>query len=94
MIRRPPRSTLFPYTTLFLGAAMATSLMASAAAEKGLATAAALCAVIYSVQKFVGAPIASAMGIRYGKKLENILLQIQCQKNIRHIVVNLKQGVQ
>jgi len=40
------------------GAAMATSLMASAAAEKGLATAAALCA-----------PIASAMGIRYGKKL-------------------------
>lgn len=49
------------------GAAMATSLMASAAAEKGLATAAALCAVIYSVQKFVGAPIASAMGIRYGK---------------------------
>lgn len=51
------------------GAAMATSLMASAAAEKGLATAAALCAVIYSVQKFVDAPIASAMGIRYGKKL-------------------------
>ena len=51
------------------GAAMATSLMASAAAEKGLATAAALCAVIYSVQTFVGAPIASAMGIRYGKKL-------------------------
>ena len=51
------------------GSAMATSLMASAAAEKGLATAAALCAVIYSVQKFVGAPIASAMGIRYGKKL-------------------------
>ena len=51
------------------GAAMATSLMASAAAEKGLATAAALCAVIYSVQKFVCAPIASAMGIRYGKKL-------------------------
>ena len=51
------------------GAAMATSLMASAAAEKGLATAAALCAVIYSVQKFVGAPIASTMGIRYGKKL-------------------------
>ena len=51
------------------GAAMATSLMASAAAERGLATAAALCAVIYSVQKFVGAPIASAMGIRYGKKL-------------------------
>lgn len=51
------------------GAAMATSLMASVAAEKGLATAAALCAVIYSVQKFVGAPIASAMGIRYGKKL-------------------------
>ena len=51
------------------GAAMATSLMTSAATEKGLVTAAALCAVIYSVQKFVGAPIASAMGMRYGKKI-------------------------
>ena len=37
--------------------------------KKDWQTAAALCAVIYSVQKFVGAPIASAMGIRYGKKL-------------------------
>ncbi len=51
------------------GAAMATSLMTAAATEKGLTTAAALCAVIYSVQKFVGAPIASAMGIRYAKKI-------------------------
>ncbi len=51
------------------GAAMATMLMTQAATEKGLVTAAALCAVIYSVQKFVGAPIASAMGLRYGKKL-------------------------
>ncbi len=51
------------------GAAMATTLMSAAAAEKGLTTAAALCAVIYSVQKFVGAPIASAMGMRYGRKL-------------------------
>ncbi len=51
------------------GAAMATSLMTTAALEKGLTTAAALCAVIYSVQKFVGAPIASAMGLRYAKKL-------------------------
>lgn len=61
--------TVLVGTPVINGAAMATSLMASAAAEKGLATAAALCAVIYSVQKFVGAPIASAMGIRYGKKL-------------------------
>lgn len=51
------------------GAAMATSLMTQAATERGLVTAAALCAVIYSVQKFVGAPIASAMGLRYAKKL-------------------------
>ena len=51
------------------GAAMATSLMTTAAAERGLTTAAALCAVIYSVQKFVGAPIASAMGMRYAKTL-------------------------
>lgn len=51
------------------GAAMATSLMTQAATERGLVTAAALCAVIYSVQKFVGAPIASVMGLRYAKKL-------------------------
>lgn len=51
------------------GAAIATSLMTQAALEKGLTTAAALCAVIYSVQKFVGAPIASAMGMRYARKL-------------------------
>lgn len=51
------------------GGAMATSLMTAAATEKGLTTAAALCAVIYSVQKLVGAPIASAMGLKYAKKL-------------------------
>ena len=51
------------------GAAMATKLMTDAATERGLVTAAALCAVIYSVQKFVGAPIASAMGMKYAKKL-------------------------
>ncbi len=51
------------------GAAIATYLMSSAAVQKGLTTAAALCAVIYSVQKFVGAPIASAMGIKYANKL-------------------------
>ena len=51
------------------GAAMATSLMTQAALDRGLETAAALCAVIYSVQKFVGAPIASAMGLRYANKL-------------------------
>jgi hypothetical protein len=51
------------------GAAMVTKLMTDAATERGLATAAALCAVIYSVQKFVGAPIASAMGVKYAKKL-------------------------
>ncbi len=51
------------------GAAMATQLMTTAATEKGLVTAAALCAVIYSVQKFVGAPIASAMGLKYAEKL-------------------------
>lgn len=51
------------------GAAVATSLMTQASMERGMETVAALCAVIYSVQKFVGAPIASAMGIRYARKL-------------------------
>ena len=51
------------------GAAVATSLMTQAAMGRGLTTAAALCAVIYSVQKLVGAPFASAMGLRYARKL-------------------------
>lgn len=51
------------------GAAVATSLMTQASMERGMETVAALCAVIYSVQKFVGAPIASTMGIRYARKL-------------------------
>ena len=51
------------------GAAMATSLMTQAALDRGLTHAAALCAVIYSVQKFVGTPIASAMGLQYARKI-------------------------
>src|SRR3712207_8034378 len=37
MIRRPPRSTLFPYTTLFrsAGAALAPALVARASAQTG-----------------------------------------------------------
>lgn len=51
------------------GAAMATSLMTQVALDRGLTHAAALCAVIYSVQKFVGTPIASAMGLQYARKI-------------------------
>src|SRR5256885_15823969 len=35
MIRRPPRSTLFPYTTLFRSNVAQTPAMADAAADKG-----------------------------------------------------------
>src|SRR2546429_6692911 len=35
MIRRPPRSTLFPYTTLFRSAAIERELVAAAAIELG-----------------------------------------------------------
>src|SRR5256885_12938297 len=41
MIRRPPRSTLFPYTTLFRsdhGKTTLTAALTKVAAEKGLAT--------------------------------------------------------
>ena len=51
------------------GAAVATSIMSDAAAAAGLNTAAALCAVIFATQRFVGAPIASTMGRRYAKVL-------------------------
>src|SRR5258708_32444747 len=37
MIRRPPRSTLFPYTTLFRSYASATSAMAAVEAGRGVA---------------------------------------------------------
>ena len=38
MIRRPPRSTLFPYTTLFRSGATATNQLKEAECETGLKT--------------------------------------------------------
>lgn len=51
------------------GAAVATSMMSEAAAANGFTTAAAMCAVIFATQRFVGAPLASTMGRRYAKVL-------------------------
>lgn len=67
------------------GAAMATSLMTEAATAKGLTSIAALCAVIYAVQKFVGAPIASAMGMKYARKIikEYRTNPEECKKKIQ-----------
>src|SRR5256885_11088367 len=41
MIRRPPRSTLFPYTTLFRSAALALEQVGDGAQRRGLARAVA-----------------------------------------------------
>src|SRR5260221_3617546 len=42
MIRRPPRSTLFPYTTLFRSSPSAGSMNVAAAANGGAATASSM----------------------------------------------------
>lgn len=51
------------------GGIVATQMMTSAALEKGFTIAAALGAIIYAVQKFVGTPIASYYGLREARTL-------------------------
>ena len=46
------------------GGTIATQIMTQGAIEKGLAVAGALAAVVYSLQKLVGAPLASYFGVR------------------------------
>jgi len=49
------------------GGIVATQIMTSSALDKGLGLAAALGAIIYAVQKFVGTPPASLFGLREAK---------------------------
>lgn len=51
------------------GAMAAAALMATALNEKGMANIAALCALVWAVQKFVGTPLASIMGQKYARKI-------------------------
>lgn len=51
------------------GGIVATQIMTSAALEHGMNLAAALGAIVYAVQKFVGTPIASYYGIREARIL-------------------------
>lgn len=51
------------------GGIVATQIMTSAALDQGLTLAAALGAICYAVQKFVGTPIASYFGIREARVL-------------------------
>lgn len=51
------------------GGIVATQIMTSAALEHGMNLAAALGAIVYAVQKFVGTPIASYYGIREARVL-------------------------
>lgn len=53
------------------GGTIATQIMTQGAIEKGLAVAGALAAVVYSLQKLVGAPLASYFGVREA----NVLLE-------------------
>src|SRR2546430_5529834 len=60
MIRRPPRSTLFPYTTLFRSRARAAGVTTPTALD-ALPT-----AVVVSAPRCAVAPLASAAGLRAG----------------------------
>ncbi len=51
------------------GGTIATQIMTEGALEKGLTIAAALAAVIYALQKLVGAPLASYFGVREANRL-------------------------
>src|SRR2546427_9630061 len=55
MIRRPPRSTLFPYTTLFRSAKTTLDTRSPDAAQKLQGVAGAI--------DFVGSPVTAALGI-------------------------------
>ena len=51
------------------GGIVATQMMTSAAMEQGFQIAAALGAILYAVQKFVGTPFASSASLRYAQGL-------------------------
>ncbi len=51
------------------GALPATQIMTQAATEAGLPLAAALAAIVFAVQKFVGTPIASNASLKYARSL-------------------------
>lgn len=51
------------------GALPATQIMTQAATEAGLPLAAALAAIVFAVQKFVGTPIASNASLKYAREL-------------------------
>src|SRR5258708_30738441 len=63
MIRRPPRSTLFPYTTLFRSPAAHASVAASVSRHNCSADVAAWCvAHVYQVFHGVGGVVDAAIG--------------------------------
>src|SRR2546426_2397124 len=59
MIRRPPRSTLFPYTTLFRSKIMTTSVTKTALAATG-----GVVAAVVSTLCCAGPLVAVALGLR------------------------------
>lgn len=61
------------------GGLVATQIMTTAAMEKGLTLAAALGAIVYAVQKFVGTPPASLHGLKEAKK---ILAEFRAKKTL------------
>src|SRR3712207_5636200 len=76
MIRRPPRSTLFPYTTLFRSD-FAVGFFPGSVLSVGLYTAAFVCEAVRSGINAVSpgqAEAARALGLTFGQSLRQVVL--------------------
>src|SRR2546427_8562557 len=75
MIRRPPRSTLFPYTTLFRSAALEAAVQAAQAGHESLQ---AECAALEERSAAAG----EALGAAQRERSEEHTSELQSQSNL------------
>ncbi len=80
LIGRPETLVSIP---ILNGGIIATQIMVGGASAKGYTLAAALGALVYAVQKFVGTPIASYFGVREARKIVKLYKEgkIKVQKS-------------
>src|SRR3712207_7349355 len=83
MIRRPPRSTLFPYTTLFrsrLGAEQASGLLVRDQLEKDLPGAGIVGRAVQGFDGGVHGPEAGVFGLPLGERSEEHTSELQSRQ--------------